>query len=458
MPPSILIVDDEPYMLELIETIIRQNTPYQTRTLQDPGGLADLLDQQSFHLVFLDLRMPGKDGMELLREIKSRHPQTEVVIVTAYGTIATAVEAMQQGAANFITKPFEKKELLLTMQRALDWRELKLQNQALRRALAEKYDLQQVLQGQSPRMRELARQAAQLDQAQVPVLLQGEFGTGKSFLARALHYGGPRAGGPLLTLACASLDPGELGRVLFGQGHEPGLLARAAGGTLVLEDLWALPLALQKRLAAFLERGRFQPLDASHQVSSDARLVATCEQDPARAIEEGRADRGLAYQLSGFILRLPPLRLRREDIPLLAQRMLDQFARSYGKEIEGIAPQALEWLQQQAWPGNLRELQSTLERAVLMAGGPRLQLGDLKPPQEVEEPGFSLEPGLLELPYRQALPVARERFEAAFRQRYLAHQLERHQGDVGQAARAAGLEEQEFRAMLAGQRPAGKRH
>ena len=442
MSAHILIVDDEPYMLELLETIIRENTPYQVRGVSDPRRVPALLEGGSYDLVFLDLRMPGLDGMELLGRIKRQHPEVEVIMVTGYGTIAGAVEALQRGAADFITKPFPKKQLVMVLEKVIHLQELKRQNRALRRALARKYDLGHFFVGSGPRMRALGEEIRRLAATAVPVFVHGEFGTGRSFVAKALHYNGPRAGGPFLDLACGAVAAGELPRLIFGRAQgeaRPGLLAQARGGTLHLAEIQALPREVQKHLARFLAEGSFLPQDGDERMSAEVRLVFSSDQDLAQLQAQGLVDRELASHLAGFQLALPPLRSRREDIPLLVEGFLAKYREIYAKSVEGLSREALEWLEDQSWPGNIRELENTLERAVLMAGGPLIGLEDLRPADQLSSFIFSLDPATLDLPRDQALAAASAQFQREFQRRHLLHHLARHRGDLAATAAALGI-------------------
>lgn len=454
MVPNILIVDDEPYMTELIERLVNENTDYRTTTAGDPAQVAGLLDREAFDLAFLDLRMPGMDGLELLREIKRRHPRTGVIIVTAHGTIATAVEALRHGAADFITKPFVNQELLAVMERVLKMQELARENQALRRVLRERYDLARFI-GSGPRMRALAEEAEGLARSPEPVLLVGEFGAGKSFLARALHYNGPRAAGPFFSLDLASTDPAEMEPLIFGRrprddgDQGPGLLARAEGGTLHLADIGLLPGLLQNRLADWLEDGRFRPSGSEHLESADARLVASAEEEPEALASAGRLEQRLAYHLSRFVLRLPPLRARREDIPLMSQVYLEKYAELHGKESARFSDAALKWLLAHDWPGNLRELENTVERAVLLSPREVIEAASLGPADELGSNLFSLDFAAFDQAHPRALETATSQFIGEFEERYLRHHLRASRGDLAAMQARTGLSAETLREMLA---------
>lgn len=453
MEPNILIVDDEPYMTELIQRLIRENTAYHATTVSQSTEVPQLLDRDLYSLVFLDLRMPGMDGMELLREIKRRHPQIGVIIVSAYGTIATAVEALQHGAADFITKPFVNQELLAVMERVLKMQDLARENLALRKALAERHDLTRLI-GNGPRMRALSEEAASLAQNAAPVLLLGEFGTGKSFLARALHFNGPRASGPFLNLDLASVDAGEMEQLIFGQREEEqgecsGLLAQAEGGTLHLAGIGRLTPILQNRLADWLEQGRFRPQGAQHMESADVRLVASGESELDDLLGQGQLEPRLGSLLSRFILRLPPLRARREDIPLLASRFLEKYSALYGKEVAHLGDEAVKWFLAHDWPGNLREMENTMERAVLMSQREVIEYESLDSADTLGSNLFAIDYSALDQSHSKAIKQAKAQFLRAFEERYLRHHLSRGQGDMESLRGHTGLSDEKLRNMIA---------
>ena len=453
MASHILIVDDEPYMLELIQRLLREKTPHQAHTASSGAEALAWLDRQFFHLALLDLRMPGMDGLELLGEIKRRHSHTQVIIVTAHGTIPSAVEALQQGAADFVTKPFANQALLAVVERVLKLAELTRENLALRRSLAERFDLSRLI-GNGPQMQSLAATAAELAQTPVPVFVQGEFGSGRSFLAQALHYSGPRAGEPFGGLDLASVEPQEMEPLLLGRSpdQEPeneGLLASCQGGTLHLAALERLPQALQNRLADWLEQGRFRPPGATHQQSADVRLVASSQDDPQDLVERGVLTPRLGSMLTRFVLRLPPLRARREDIPLLAGRFLEKYRQLYGREVERFSDQAAKWLLAHDWPGNLRELENTMERALLLSSGPVIEPQDLGPPDQVNSMVFTMDPHTLDRPHPDAWHRAAAQFKEAFEERYLSHHLLRGRGDLDLVSASTGLSRQILQEMCA---------
>ncbi|MCB2185366.1 MAG: sigma-54 dependent transcriptional regulator [Deltaproteobacteria bacterium] len=446
-------MDDEPYMLELIETLLRDNTACQTRTESDPRAVLPLLASEEFDLAFLDLRMPGMEGLELLREIKKHHPALEVVIVTAFGTIPTAVEAMQEGAADFLPKPFNKKQLLLVLDKVLQMAELRRENLALRAALARRFDLGEFV-GAGPVMRELARELTSLAGVREPVFLTGEFGAGKSFVARALHHAGPWAAAPFLHLAAGAVEPGELAGLLFGREvadgrTRPGLLAQAREGSLHLDEVEALPPAVQKRLAQVCAAGGGELLGAAAGPPALARLIFSSCRSLDELLAAGSLTQELYYHLARFPLAIPPLRARREDIPHLAGAFLQKFSEAHGTPPLSLGDTARQWLTAQDWPGNLRELENTLERAVLLSRRPVIGLAELSPPDQLPSLVFSPDYGVLELPLDQAWDQAVAEFRPAFEKQYLGFHLARVRGDVARAAASLGWSAGQLRSRAA---------
>ena len=453
MDIKILVVDDEPYMTELIERLVLENTPYAASAANHPEQVLPLLERELYNLVFLDLRMPGMDGMSLLKEIKRRHPQIDVIIVTAYGTVGTAVEALQHGASDFVTKPFANQELMAVLDRVIKLQDLTRQNLALRRALADKYSLEN-LTGHAPSMQALSKKAAIAANSGSPVLLQGEFGTGKSFLARALHFNGPRASGPFLSLDLATVDQPEMERLLFGQrdaeGEESqGILASAEGGTLNLANLELLPPTLQNRLAQWLEQGRFRPADTQHLESADVKLVASTECNWDDLADQGSLEKRLAFLTGCIILQLPPLRARREDIIPLAGRFLEKLGRLHNKEEVRLSDGAVKWLLAHDWPGNLRELENTLERALLLSNGQVIEAEGLAQFDSLSSHMFTIDVVSLDQPFSEALNAAKAGFIAEFEKTYLQHHLQKARGDLESVQAGTGLLPENLRNMIA---------
>jgi DNA-binding NtrC family response regulator len=452
MKPKILIVDDEPYMLELIQTIISENTSYASKTVSDPLDVIPQLNQEHFDLVLLDLRMPGMSGMEVLQEIKRCHSQTDVVIVTAYGTIPSAVEAVQKGAFDYITKPFSKDQMLLTLEKVLRCHALQRENLLLREALAERFNLDQLV-GASEKMQRTHDQLMKLAGTDTLIYLEGEMGTGKSFVAKAIHYHSPRQGAPFIELACGTVSGSKLDVMLFGRkgdGGSPngGVISKAEGGTLYLSDIGTLSLPLQKRLLRLIENREYEPEGSIDSQTADIRLLASSDRNLNGLVRQRRYDERLYVMLEKFRIFFPPLRARREDIALLVSKFMNFYSTKYGKKVEQISDESMKWLLSRDWPGNIRELENAVERGVVLAHGSTLELKDIYPSDYLNSFIFTADPGVFDLPHAEAFKRSVDPFRNVFEFHYIGHCLARYKGDIEKAASHMGVTPEAFREKM----------
>jgi len=384
--PNLLIIEDDvAHLASLVKIFDRLNL----RVVAAPTarGALELLERQGpFMVALTDLMLPDLDGMTLITELKARQPNIEIVMMTAFGTIERAVEAMRLGAYDFVVKPLRRAEIEKAVRRALERADLIAENLALKAQLAEVRGALQgdALIGHSAALRNALEVAAQAAASHAPVLLTGEPGVGKFTLARLIHARSERAAGPLVRISCAAIPDDQLEEELFGrraEGGRPaegGLARRAHGGTLVLSDLLALPLPLQGRLLRFMETGLLDTGDgADAGVRVSCRLIATCGEEPSTALEAGELRADLYYRLSVFPISVPPLRSRLDDIPLLAEAALQRAARRLGRPLKGFSPEALLLLMRHPWPGNVRELESVVERAATLCRGAAVDAADL---------------------------------------------------------------------------------
>lgn len=347
----------------------------------------ELLRGNSIDIILLDLKGPSEPGLELLDEIKTLHPETAVIVVTAFATVTSAVEAMRTGAADYLTKPFAQDELVTVLERASERRALDLASRRLREKLRTQQGLGTII-GRSAEMDKIYRILSKVAFTSHPVLILGESGTGKEMVARAIHANGPNATKPFIPVDCSSLVPTLVESELFGyvkgaftgaNRSKDGLLVSAEGGTVLLDEIGELPLDLQAKLLRVLQEKEVRPVGATHRVPISARILAATHRDLTEMAEQGRFRKDLYYRLNVVNLRIPALRQRREDIPLLIAHFLDRRGREYGKSFS-VSDEMLRVLMDYDWPGNVRELEHVIERACTYCSGTVLQLGDSPSP------------------------------------------------------------------------------
>jgi DNA-binding NtrC family response regulator len=435
----VLIVEDDDVFLRPLRRALELGG-FDVLTAGSGEEGLDLLKREDVDLVLTDQRLPGMNGVELVRRLKGDHPEIGVVVMTAYGTIGAAVEATRLGAEDYLVKPFEPDEILLVLRRALEFRELRDQRRQSLRRNQERFTLTNLV-ARSPKMLDilaLFREVAQID---TTVLIHGETGVGKELLARTLHFSGPRQDKPFVAVNCAAIPEELFESELFGYRRgaftgavEPrrGHFQMASGGTLLLDEIGEMPLGLQSKLLRAIEEKRITPIGAERQVDIDVRLIATTNQELRDVVERGGFRRDLYYRLAVFPIRVPPLRERVEDIPALAAHFLAESVRRCKKTIRRFAPSALEALLRYPWPGNVRELENVVERAVIVA---REDLIDDVTP--FLAPGGADRAVVdLTLPFREAKARVVEEFERA----YVAGVLGLHGGKLSAAARHADMD------------------
>jgi len=372
----ILVVDDDPLMLDFLkEALLRQG--YKVDTAEDGEEALRKVEEEGYDLVITDVRMPGVDGMTVLESVKRDFADTEVVVITAYGTIRNAVEAMKMGAYDYLTKPFSVEEVEVVVQRALERKRLISENIRLKREL-EKVQGLRTLVGQSPAMRKVLEMIEMVAPTKATVLIQGESGTGKELVADAIHRLSPRKNGPFVKVNCAAIPESLVESELFG--HEKGAFTHAVkrsrgrfemadGGTLLLDEIGEITPAVQAKLLRVLQDGTFQRVGGEGTLRVDVRVIATTNRDLWKAVQEGKFREDLYYRLQVVPIYIPPLRERKEDIPLLVQHFLKMYGEREGKEGLTVSEKAMDILMDYDWPGNIRELENAVERAVILAKG-----------------------------------------------------------------------------------------
>ncbi len=380
---TVLLVDDEQSHLESLERIF-QREGYHTLCAASGKEALELLRQHHVHVMLTDLVMPGMSGSELLKACRTVSPETEVVMMTAYGTIETAVEAMKDGAYDFITKPLKKVFITKVVRQALEKQKLMLENRTLREQL-ESMRPHDII-GQSPAIVETLTTIRQAGPSSATVLLSGESGTGKELLARAIHRASPRSEHAFVAVNCAALPEGILESELFGyeRGAFTGADRRREGrfeaahqGTLFLDEVGEMSPATQVKLLRILQDGEFERLGSNETIKVDLRLVAATNQDLEQAVAGGKFREDLYYRLNVIHVRVPPLRERSGDVPLLANFFLRRYAKKNDKAVEGVTARAMDAMANYSWPGNVRELENVIERAVVLSSDAIIDLDDL---------------------------------------------------------------------------------
>jgi DNA-binding NtrC family response regulator len=367
----ILVVDDDLEMCGLLSDVL-SGEGFSVLTTGDSLEAAKILKKEEFDLVITDLKMKGLKGLDLLGEAKKEAPMTPVIIITAFGTIESAIKAIKMGAYDYITKPFQMEELVLTVRKALENRFLKKEVLRLKKEVASRYHFHQLI-GKSPSMQKIYDLIERISDSSSNVLITGESGTGKELVARAIHYTGLRKEGPFVAVNCAAIPETLLESELFGykrgaftdaKTDKRGLMFEAHEGTLFLDEITEMAPTLQAKLLRVIEGKEVRPLGDTVSYPIDVRFVSTTNRDILSLVEEGKFREDLYYRLKVIDIELPPLRERREDIPLLIRHFVDAFNATLKKKISGVSEGALKLLLNYSWPGNVRELENVIERAM----------------------------------------------------------------------------------------------
>jgi two-component system response regulator GlrR len=439
---KILVVDDDQGLLTLMKVRL-QAVGYRV-TLAGEGEEALLRSQEAaYDLAILDLKLAGMDGMTLLQHLLHLHPRLPVIILTAHGTIASAVEATKKGAYDYLTKPFDPKDFLHRIEKALEVRRLQGEVARLRTLVQDRYHFDNIV-AVSDKMQQVLQQVTQIAVTAATVAIYGESGTGKELIAKAIHTASRRSQGPFVAINCGAIPEGLLENELFGHVRgaysgadqtKKGLLQQAHGGTLLLDEIAELSPALQVKLLRVLQDHEFLPLGAEHSITVDFRLLVATNQDLWKAVSERRFREDLYYRIHVIPVFLPPLRERPQDIPLLTQHFAQHFSQQLQKDIQGFTPEALRCLMQYEWPGNIRELRNVVERAVALSTcciitPDLLLLGN----QHTQNPRAEL----------GSLKEAREQFERT----YLIQALTTTKGNISQAAALSGKYRADFYKLL----------
>ncbi len=394
----ILVVDDNADNRRILQLALRRSG-YSVRTAASGSEALKIYEEEPVDVALLDMSMPQMDGITLLKELRRINPQLPAIMITAYGSVERAVEAMKAGAMDFLTRPVRNEVLLAQIEKALALNALVAENRRLREAVGGRYDFSRVV-ARSPQMQQVVRLAEEAAQREVIILITGESGVGKEVLARAIHYNSERRNGPFFALNCAAIPDTLVESELFGyekgafsgaQQRKAGLLEQAARGTLLLDEIGDLPLPAQAKLLRVIETREMMPVGGTQPVKVAARLIAATNADLRQRVRDKQFREDLFFRLNVFPIPIPPLRERRDDILPLALQILERLARETGKDLPGFSQDAVDYIMQAPWEGNVRELANAIERAVIISRGNLIAAGDLPtdhglPPRETALP------------------------------------------------------------------------
>jgi len=424
---TILVVDDEKNYLLVMDALLAE-AGYEVLTAESAAAALDVIRKTDLDLVITDMKMPRMSGIELLTESKRLYPELPVILMTAFGTVEKAVEAMKKGAFDYITKPFKNEEILLTVAKALELRRLLLENRELRGELRERYHFENIV-GHSKAMQDIFALVEKVAATRATVLISGESGTGKELIARAIHYRSPRSAGPFISVNCGALTETLLESELFG--HEKGAFTHAVamrkgrfelaeGGTLFLDEVAEMSPGLQVKLLRVLQEMEFERVGGGRTIRVDVRLVAASNKELADEVGAGRFREDLFYRLNVVHLRMPPLRERAGDIPLLAAHFIQKYGQEEVRGVIRLDPEALGILTRYPWPGNVRELENVMERAVILCADNLITPADLPPNVAAAAPDAGIDIDRL-VPLTIPLPEALEQIEEMMIRRALAN-------------------------------------
>ena len=445
MSARILVVEDEDKLRRVVELQLKTSgfEVDQAGTAEDALKLADRAD-----LILTDLRLPGLSGLELLAQIRRQNSRTPVIVMTAFGTVENAVDAMKAGAVDFLPKPFSLDHLMAVVDKALEVRALRDENEKLREELGQRYEFDNLV-GRSPAMREIFNTVQRVAATRATVLLAGESGVGKDMIARAIHQHSPRADRPFVKINCTAIPENLMESELFGYEKgaftganisKPGKFEQADTGTVFLDEIGDVPPSIQVKLLRVLQEREFERLGSNKTKHIDVRVLAATNVDLRAALEEGTFREDLYYRLNVLPMNIPPLRERREDIPFLAEHFVKKFAKDVGGRIESISEAAIQKLLQYHWPGNVRELENVIERSMVLGQGPSLEPEDIRLDSAPRRSQPTAVGGAQFLPEGMTLDE--------FEQSIIREALNRANGNKSQAARMLGLTRNALRYRL----------
>jgi two-component system response regulator GlrR len=439
---KILVVDDDRNLLELVKMRL-ESADYEVTTALREEDAIEAVKSQVFDLSVIDLQLISQDGISLMEELHLILPEMPVIILTAYGSIESAVEAMKRGAYGYLTKPFEPQDLLLQLDRALENRRLTVEIKRLKGLLEERYDFVNIV-ARSEKMKRVLEMVSQIAKTESTVYIHGESGTGKELIAKAIHLASERKNRPFIAINCAALPETLMESELFG--HEKGsftgavrstkgLFTQAHAGTLFLDEIGDMPLSIQAKLLRALQERQFYPIGSEKPVEVDVRVVVATQKDLETHVKQGLFREDLFYRIHVIPIQLPPLRERKEDIPPLVEHFVKKFSQQMKKEVKGLMPQSMQRLMLYEWPGNVRELENTVEYAVAMT-----QQNMITEDFILQTKGVGVVSGEPLMPLKEA--------RDAYEKGYLIHLLEICEGNVTKAAKLAGKYRADFYDLL----------
>ncbi len=436
---KILVLDDEKNLLKVIKMRLEANG-YQAATALRAEAAVEIAKKEEIDLALLDLKLAEKNGIEVMEELHEISPEMPIIILTAYGTIKSAVEAMKRGAYSYLTKPFDYRDLLLQIKNGLEKSRLSREVLRLRNMVEGRYGFQNVI-GKSEKMKKVLARVRQAAESESSVYIEGESGTGKGLIAKTLHFASPRGDGPFVVINCATIPENLLESELFGYEkgaftgatrRKKGLFLQAHKGTIFLDEISEMPLFMQAKLLRVLEEKEFYPLGGEKPVKVDTRLMAASNKNMKEEVKKGHFREDLFYRIYVIPIELPPLRERKEDIPLLAEHCLRRITKDNNKEIKGFSRGVLQKLMLYSWPGNVRELENTIECAVAMTTRDVVTEDLILPTQTTERDRL------------RPLGEAKKGFE----RNYIIQLMELTQGNISRAAKLAGKYRADFYSLL----------
>ncbi|MCB0403143.1 MAG: sigma-54-dependent Fis family transcriptional regulator [Bdellovibrionales bacterium] len=446
----ILVVDDEESIREFFEIMLKREG-YQVVCAPNGREALDFLRKNQVDLVISDIQMPEVSGMELLVKVKEMDPELPIIMITAFGSTDTAVEAMKLGAHDYIQKPFKLEEVKIVIAHALEQRILKLENAQLKKELGSKYAFDNIIGGAPPMLRiyEMVRRIANTKSS---VLITGESGTGKELIARAVHYNGPLKNRPFVTVNCGAIPENLMESEMFGHrkgsftgaiADKKGLFEVANGGTIFLDELGELPLSMQVKLLRVIQEGTFKRVGGTEDIQVEVRIISATNKDLEAEVKGGRFREDLFYRLNVIQIQCPPLRERREDIPMLANHFLEKFSKALGIDVKKISNEAMEVLRSYHYPGNVRELENIVERTVALEPGPAILPESLpRHMMESHQPAGQLDANKIEIDEENGIEL--EALVGDFERALLVRALQQTGGVKKRAAKLLNIS---FRSM-----------